>query len=141
MLPLFLYGKKKHEACSRASTTCKLIKKFKDSSTCLKCISKFMLIKPAAALVSKVGPTNTRLRAVLPLSVNGPAGVRVADKVVSFETGKVVVFDDSFENRFWSESDDDILLMVMDFHHPDLPDRQKKSSSFTEYVKNLYMTH
>ena len=141
MLPLFLYGKKKHEACSRASSTCKLIKKFKDSSSCPKCISKFVLIKPAAELVSKVGPTNTKLRAVLPLSVTGAAGVKVAEKIISFETGKIVVFDDSFENRFWSDSKDDILLMVMDFHHPDLPDREKKSSTFTEYVKNQYVTH
>ena len=141
MLPLFLYGKKKHEACSRASTTCKLIKKFKDSSSCPKCISKFVLIKPAAELVPQVGATNTKLRAVLPLSVTGPSGVRVAEKTVSFEAGKIVVFDDSFENRFWSDSNDDILLLVMDFHHPDLPDREKKSSLFTEYVKNQYMTH
>ena len=117
------------------------MKKFKDSSTCQKCISKFVLIKPAAELDPKVGPTNTKLRAVLPLSVTGSAGVRVADKIVNFETGKIVVFDDSFENRFWSDSKDDILLMIMDFHHPDLPDREKKSSSFTEFVKNHYMTY
>ena len=141
MLPLFLYGKKKHEACSRASATCKLIKKFKDSSSCPKCISKFVLIKPAAELVPKVGPTNTRLRAVLPLRVAGSAGLRLGEKTVSLVTGEIAVFDDSFENRFWSYSKDDILLMIMDFHHPDLPDREKKSSSFTEFVKNHYMTY
>lgn len=141
MLPLFLFGKKKHEACSRASTTCKLLKKFKDSSSCPKCISKFLIIKPAAELLPKVGPTNTRLRAVLPLRVTGSAGVRVGEKIVSLETGKVVVFDDSFENRFWNDSNDDIVLLVMDFHHPDLPDREKKSSTFTDYVKNQFMTY
>ena len=141
ILPLFLYGKKKHEICSKATKTCKLIKKFKDSSSCKKCISKFVLLKPSGKHGTYVGPTNTRLRALLPLRVEGSAGVTVGGQKSSFQTGKLVVLDDSFENSFWSESEEDVLLLSVDFHHPDLSDREKKSDSFTEFVQNKFITH
>ena len=141
MLPFFLYGKKKHEICSRASKTCKLLKKFKDSSSCRKCISRLVLLRPGARPLTYCGPTNTKLRAVLPLSLTGAAGLTVAGNTVAFQAGELLVYDDSFENSFWTESDQDVLLMSIDFHHPDLSDRQKRSDTFTEYVKNKFMTY
>ena len=66
---LYQYSKKKHESCSSASKTCKLIKQFKESSTCQRCISKFILIKSRTHQHKHVGPTNSKLRAILPLQV------------------------------------------------------------------------
>ena len=139
---LYLYGKKKHETCSKTPSLCKILKKFPDTSNCKKCISKFVLIRPKTVLVPRVGPTNAKLRAVLPVSVpQGNVGIKVADKELSLEEGKIVIIDDSYENNLWNETEDDLLVLIIDFHHPDLSDREKKSGTFTDYVKNKFVTY
>ena len=100
-----------------------------------------VLLKPSARHRTYVGPTNTRLRALLPLKLEGSAGLTVGGEKIAFQAGRMIVFDDSFENSFWSESNDDILLLSVDFHHPDLSDREKKSDTFTEFVQNKFITH
>jgi len=138
---LYLYSKKKHETCSKNPSLCKMLKKFPDSSTCKKCLSKFVLIKPKTHLVPRVGPTNAKLRAVLPVNVpEGNVGMKVANQELKLEEGKVLIIDDSFENNIWNETEDDLFLLLIDFHHPDLRDRQKKSGTFTDYVKNKFVT-
>ena len=74
VIGLFLYGKKKHETCSKTPKVCKLLKAFKESSTCKKCISKIVLVEPGTHQIRHNGPSNERLRAVIPLQAeNGKA--------------------------------------------------------------------
>jgi len=137
---LYLYSKKKHETCSKNPRLCKILKKFKDSSDCKKCTSKFVLLHANSRVLPHVGPTNGKLRAILPISVpTGNTGLQVADKVVKLVEGHMVVIDDSFENSLWNETEEDLILLSVDFHHPDLKDRDKKSGSFTEFMKNKFV--
>ena len=139
---LYLYGKKKHESCSKTPSLCKIIKKFTDSSNCKKCTSKFVLLNPNTKVLPHVGPTNSRLRAVLPINVpEGNSGITVGGKQFNFEEGKMIVIDDSFEKSLWNETEEDLLLLSVDFHHPDLKDREKKSAGFTDYVKNKFLIY
>jgi len=139
---LYLYSKKKHETCSKSPTLCKILKKFPDSSNCKKCVSKFILLRPHTKVVPRVGPTNAKLRAFLPVNVpDGNSGIKVAGKEVKFQEGKIVIIDDSFENNLWNETEDDLLILSIDFHHPDLNDREKKSTAFTDYVKNKFVNY
>eukprot|EP00090_Calanus_glacialis_P034684 TRINITY_DN5853_c0_g1_i1.p1 TRINITY_DN5853_c0_g1~~TRINITY_DN5853_c0_g1_i1.p1 ORF type:complete len:535 (-),score=128.27 TRINITY_DN5853_c0_g1_i1:119-1723(-) len=139
---LYLYSKKKHETCSKCPTLCKILKKFPDSSNCKKCISKFVLLRPKTEVLPHVGATNAKLRAILPISVpEGDTGIKVAGKYIKLEEGKIVVIDDSFENNLWNEAQDDLLILSIDFHHPDLKDREKKTGAFTDHVKNRFVIY
>jgi aspartate beta-hydroxylase len=136
---LYAWGKKRHETCSHAARACKLIKQFPDSAKCRKCLSKYLVVEAGGRLVPRVGPTNTRLRAVLPLEVpGGGARLTVGGQDVQLQRGKLVVMDDSFENSVWNESaEGSLLLLLVDFHHPDLNDRQKKLA-YSEQGQNQF---
>ena len=139
---LHLYGKKKHEACSKVSSTCKQIKSFKDSSTCSRCVSKLVFFTSGSGQYKHVGPVNDKLRAILPLKVHGSPKLYVGEETVTLELDKFVVIDDSFENAVVNDKEGDLLLLVIDFNHPDLTDKEKKSSySLNEYIKSKFVMY
>lgn len=126
--PLYSWGKRRHAACALAPTTCSLIKQFADSSKCRKCQSKFLVLDPNSEQVVRVGPTNGRLRALLPLKLGqGGAKLMAGDEEVTLVQGKVTVLDDSFDTALKS-GEGEMHLLQVDFHHPDLSDRRKKDS-------------
>jgi len=79
------------------------------------------------------GSMNLRLRLHLPLIVpsdtkpdafsNHPrtkCGIRVGDQIRSWEEGKVVVLDDSYEHEVWNETGDVRVQLLIDVWHPDV---------------------
>ena len=139
---LFLYGKKKHETCSKTPKTCKLLKSFKESSTCKKCISKMVLVKPGTHQIRHNGPSNERLRAILPLQAEtGKAKLVIGKHEQILKENELIVIDESFENALSNDSGDNLLLLEMDFNHPDLTDREKNTESFSEQVKAKFVAY
>ena len=135
--PVYSWGKRRHAACALAPTTCSLIKQFVDSSKCRKCQSKFLVLKPNSQQVVRVGPTNGRLRALLPLKL-AQKGVKLVagGEEVTLEQGKVTVVDDSFDVALQS-GEAEMLLLQVDFHHPDLSDKRKKDA-YSEKGQNQF---
>jgi aspartate beta-hydroxylase len=46
--------------------------------------------------------------------------LRVSSEVVSWQEGKCLVFDDSFEHEVWNKSDCERVVLLIQFWHPDL---------------------
>ena len=119
-----------------------MLKTFKDSSSCEKCISKLTLLKPGTSQYAHTGPANDKLRAFLPLKVTGDARLKVAKEEIKLQENEIIVIDDTFENYLVNDTDDDLILLVIDFHHPDLKDRdKKKGATFNEIVKQKYFLY
>ena len=135
--PLYSWGKRRHAACALAPVTCSLVKQFVDSSKCRKCQSKILVLEPNSEQVVRVGPTNGRLRALLPLKLGqGGAKLVAGDEEVTLVQGKVTVVDDSFDTALKS-GEGEMHLLQVDFHHPDLGDRRKKDS-YSEKGQNQF---
>lgn len=79
------------------------------------------------------GPMNLRLRIHLPLIVPKDVkpdaysvkpvtkcGLRVGDQIRSWEEGRVIVLDDSYEHEVWNETEDVRVLLLVDVWHPDV---------------------
>lgn len=67
------------------------------------------------------GATNAKLRAHLALDVAAEAGLRVDQTIQQWETGKAVLFDDSYEHMVWnSASDRERVVLLVDLWHPEL---------------------
>jgi aspartate beta-hydroxylase len=47
-------------------------------------------------------------------------GIRVGSTTRSWEEGRCIVFDDSFEHEVWNESDRHRYVLILDFWHPGL---------------------
>lgn len=44
----------------------------------------------------------------------------------TWEEGKVLIFDDSFEHEVWQEAETYRLVLIVDFWHPELTENQKR---------------
>lgn len=86
-------------------------------------------MQPHTHVHAHTGPTNCRLRAHLGLVV--PKGVRlkVAEETVTWEEGKIFIFDDSWEHEVWHEGDSLRLVLIVDVWHPELTEHERKTLS------------
>ena len=53
----------------------------------------------------------------------------------------MIIIDASFEHSLKNESENDAILLVVDFNHPDLTDKEKKSLAFNDHVKSRFLLY
>ena len=82
----------------------------------------FSWLQPGALIKPHCAPTNLRLTAHLGLKVPSAAGcrIRVGEEWRSWEEGKVLLFDDSFEHEVANETDEARVVLLIRFFHPAL---------------------
>jgi hypothetical protein len=86
---------------------------------------KFSAIRPGTHIRTHTGPTNERLRVHLTLLHKGGARIRVSDKWYTWEEGKAIIFDDSFEHEVLHTGDELRAVLIMDIWHPELPEKDR----------------
>jgi aspartyl/asparaginyl beta-hydroxylase (cupin superfamily) len=80
---------------------------------------------PKSRIGEHFGPTNLRLRVHLPLEVPcgstlETCGMVVANEERGWESGKAIVFDDSFIHSTWNWTDETRSVLLFDVWHPQL---------------------
>ncbi|KAK2160180.1 hypothetical protein LSH36_138g01049 [Paralvinella palmiformis] len=127
---LFQQGRKNEENCKRTPKTCALIERFSSAAACKRGQVKYSIMQPGVHVWPHCGPTNCRIRMHLGLVVpKGCCRIRVVDDTRTWEEGKVIVFDDSFEHEVWHDGSKLRLVLIVDIWHPELTSRQKASLS------------
>jgi aspartate beta-hydroxylase len=114
--------------CARCPTTSRLLRELPRSYQ----HAFFSALTPGTHIVKHHGPTNKKLRVHLPLLGVEGAELRVADRVLAFQPGVPVVFDDSFEHEAWHRGPKTRVVLVFDLWHPDLSDREVFFLSFLQ---------
>ena len=77
--------------------------------------SFFSSLKAGATIKSHNGPCNLRLRCHFPLIVPaGDCGMRVGDKVIRWEVGKPIIFDDCYEHEVWNNTNQTRVILLFD---------------------------
>lgn len=128
-LDLYVRGRRQ-ASCDRAPKTCAIIDSIPAATTNVRGQVKFSRMLPGTHVKPHSGPTNCRLRAHLGLKVpanNGDLKLRVADKLLFWEEGRVIVFDDSFDHEVWHEADSERIVLIVDLWHPDLDEATRAS--------------
>jgi len=64
------------------------------------------------------GFTKMVTRAHLGLIVPDNCGIRVGDEVKTWQVGKLIIFDDSFEHEAWNNSQEDRFVLMLDIANP-----------------------
>ncbi|XP_049295812.1 uncharacterized protein LOC125770365 [Anopheles funestus] len=129
-LELFSRGTRVERNCARAPLTCRLVEQyFPAARTCKRGQVKFSVMHPGTHVWPHCGPTNCRIRAHLGLRVPQGTYIRVAEETRSWEDGKWLIFDDSFEHEVWHNGTETRLVLIVDFWHPDLTESQRRSLS------------
>lgn len=114
--------------CGRCPTTSRLLRDLPRSYQ----HAFFSALTPGTHILKHHGPTNKKLRVHLPLVGVEGAELRVADRVLTFQPGAPVVFDDSFEHEAWHRGPETRVVLVFDLWHPDLSDREVFFLSFLQ---------
>ena len=87
------------------------------------------MISANTTIPPHAGPTNSRLRAHLGLVVpkKGEVSIRVGNETVGWKPGKWTIIDDSFEHEILNDSNKPRLILIIDFHHPDISREENKA--------------
>jgi len=123
---LYQRGRKDKANCAKVPRTCALLDQMPQATGCKRGQIKFSVMSPGIHVWPHVGPTNCRLRAHLGLVVPQGPVMRVTDIKVSWQEGKVFVFDDSFEHEVWHKGSELRMVLIVDFWHPELTHDQRR---------------
>ena len=92
-------------------------------------LSYFSVLQPGVHVAPHCGPTNTRIRVHLGLRVPAGAAMRVGTETRSWEEGRCLVFDDSWEHEAMNPSDRPRAVLLVDVWHPELSAEQRKEAN------------
>ncbi|KAM9050328.1 aspartyl/asparaginyl beta-hydroxylase isoform 3-T3 [Megaptera novaeangliae] len=125
---LWQQGRKNENACKGAPKTCSLLDKFPETTGCRRGQIKYSVMQPGTHVWPHTGPTNCRLRMHLGLVIpKEGCKIRCANETRTWEEGKVLIFDDSFEHEVWQDATSFRLIFIVDVWHPELTPHQRRS--------------
>ena len=115
---LFLYGfgSKLESNCKQAPVTADIIGRVPKIHT-----AWFSILAPGYHIPAHTGITKGILRAHLGLVIpkeREKCRIRVDDQIKAWETGKVFVFDDTYEHEVWNDTDEERVILLFDFDRP-----------------------
>ena len=111
----WFYGKKFEENCERCPETTRILESLPRFE---KDHIMFSALNPHRRIPPHTGPMNGILRGHLGLVVPQGCYIRVGPDERTWEEGKVLVFDDSFEHEVFNHSDFVRIVLFMNFWHP-----------------------
>ncbi|XP_063781303.1 aspartyl/asparaginyl beta-hydroxylase [Pseudophryne corroboree] len=125
---LWQQGRKNDKSCNAAPRTCGVLDRFPESTGCRRGQIKYSIMHPGTHVWPHTGPTNCRLRMHLGLVIpRHGCRIRCANDTRTWEEGKVLIFDDSFEHEVWQEADSFRLIFIVDVWHPELTQQQRRT--------------
>ena len=96
----------------------------------------FSGVTPGAHIKPHCGPYNTRLRCHMGLIIPDGVSIRVGEETRTWQEGKCIVFDDSFEHEVWHKGSTMRYVLILDIWHPDLTPTEIKA---LKYIRALLM--
>lgn len=127
---LWQQGRKVGNSCAGVPKTCSLLERFPEATGCKRGQIKFSVMQPGTHVWPHTGPTNCRLRIHLGLVVpKQGCRIRCTNQTRTWEEGKVLIFDDSFEHEVWQDADSFRLIFIVDVWHPELTQYQRQTLS------------
>ncbi|XP_064363553.1 aspartyl/asparaginyl beta-hydroxylase isoform X3 [Dromaius novaehollandiae] len=125
---LWQQGRKNENACKGAPKTCALLERFPEATGCRRGQIKYSVMHPGTHVWPHTGPTNCRLRMHLGLVIpKEGCRIRCAQENRTWEEGKVLIFDDSFEHEVWQDAENYRLIFIVDVWHPELTAQQRRT--------------
>jgi beta-hydroxylase len=113
---LFAYNQDIRENCMRCPETTRIAKSIPGATTAF-----FSILGPKVRLHPHRGPFGGVLRYHLALKVPEPrtaCQIRVDNTITTWEEGRGLIFDDTFEHEAWNDTADDRVVLFVDFERP-----------------------
>ncbi len=112
----FGYGIRCEENCLQCPETTRILESIPGMKTAL-----FSILSPGKHLPAHYGPFKGVLRYHLGLKVPRQAQqcrIRIHDEIHHWETGKSLIFDDTYNHEVWNDTDEQRVVLFVDFVRP-----------------------
>ena len=116
---LYGFGKKLETNCKLAPVTADIIARSGKIHTAF-----FSILAPGYHIPAHTGVTKGILRTHLGLIIpeeHEKCRIRVGDQFMNWENGKVFVIDDFYDHEVWNDSDEERVVLLLDFNRPMRP--------------------
>jgi beta-hydroxylase len=113
---LYGFGNKLETNCKQAPVTADIIGRAKKIHTAF-----FSILAPGYHIPAHTGVTKGILRTHLGLIIpkeREKCRIRVGDQFMNWENGKVFVIDDFYDHEVWNDSDEERVVLLLDFNRP-----------------------
>jgi aspartyl/asparaginyl beta-hydroxylase (cupin superfamily) len=113
---LYAFGQRQAEGCRRCRRTDAIVRRIPGLM-----MAGFSRLAPGAHIKPHRGYEGYAgyvLRLHLALDVPGQCSIRVSDETRSWEEGRCLVFDDSFEHEAWNHAERPRTVLLIDFLNP-----------------------
>ena len=100
----------------------------------------FSVLHPGSEIEPHFGPCNFRLRCHIPLHAPEGYFIEVGKDIASWKENEVLVLNDSFKHRVWSETTDPVsveeetvaasgvrVVLIVDIWHPDVEEHERSA--------------
>jgi len=88
-------------------------------------LAYFSAMEPRTRIRPHCGPTNSRLRCHLGLSVPEGCELRVGSETRRWQQGRCLVFDDAYEHEAHNPTDEWRVVLLVDVWHPELAAQER----------------
>ncbi len=78
------------------------------------------VLKPNTAILPHYGLSNIKLTVHLGIDIPSDCAIRVGNDTHTWQQGKLMVFDDSFEHEAWNKSNENRIVFIFEIWHPEL---------------------
>lgn len=116
---LYERGRRRDDRCQLVPEAARIVQAHRTMRT-FNGLIYFSRMAPNTLIAPHRGPTNMRLRCHLGIDIPESCAIEVGGETRAWETGRCLIFDDSFEHQAWNRSDKERIVLVVDLWHPDL---------------------
>ncbi len=113
---LYGFGNKVERNCKQAPVTAEILGRVPKVQT-----AWFSILAPGYHIPAHTGVTKGILRTHLGLIIpkeREKCRIRVGDQFMNWENGKVFVIDDFYDHEVWNDSDEERVVLLLDFNRP-----------------------
>jgi len=111
---LYAFGNRIEDNCRLCPQTTKLIETIPGMIT-----AGFSSLAPGTYIGPHFGVTKAVIRCHLGLMVPEECAIRVDTQTRSWQEGKCLIFDDTYEHEAWNRSDETRIVLLIDFNRPE----------------------
>jgi beta-hydroxylase len=108
---LYAFGQKIEDNCRLCPETTKLVEAIPGMTT-----AGFSSLAPETHIAPHFGVSKAVLRCHLGVIVPDECTIRVDKETRSYQEGKCLIFDDTFEHEVWNKSDKTRIVLLIDFN-------------------------
>ncbi|MCA1612735.1 MAG: aspartyl/asparaginyl beta-hydroxylase domain-containing protein [Acidobacteria bacterium] len=124
-------GKEVEENCARCPETAALLRVIPGSQRREAMVS---VLGPGARIPPHRDSGNQLLTCHFGLVVPPDCGIRVGGEVRTWQEGRCLIFDTSYEHEAWNHSDRTRIILLVDFWHPELTEVERR---FLDKIEGL----